>query len=173
MKETLKLSDSATSRRGYRRQPGESITVRGEFTAVLKGPDGKVKGTWTGENIITNAGRAHIIDRLQGAAVAVADYMAIGSGTTAAAAADTTLGTELARAQGTLSQPTAYTDRLVYEFPAGTGTGTVGEVGRLNNSSGGTLMGRSVYTSWTPASTIPKGASDTLEFTYDFTYAAS
>jgi len=144
-----------------------SIQIKGRITATLIGPDGQIKETRTMENIVTNAGRAHIIDRLQAASAAVADYMAIGTGTNAAAAADTTLQTEAARAQGTLSQPDAYTDRLVYTFAAGTGTGTITEAGRLNAASTGTLMGRSVFTA------IPKGAGDSLAMTYDFTYAAS
>jgi hypothetical protein len=173
MKDTMNIGERVQRRNGYNRNPVCAIKIEGKIHAVLKGPDGQIKGEWTGPNIITNAGRAHIIDRLQGAGAAVADYMAIGSGTAAAAAADTTLGTELDREQGSPSQPDAYTDRLAVEFGAGEGTGTVGEVGRLNAAADGTLMGRSVYTSWTPASTIAKGAGDTLTFTYDFTYAAS
>ena len=143
------------------------IKVKGIITLELLGPDGRVKDRRVVENIVTNAGRAHIIDRLQGSAVAVADYIAIGTNNTAAAAADTTLGTETARAQGTLSQPDAYTDRCVYTFPAGTGTGLITEAGRLNAASNGTLMGRQVFTG------VDKTASDSLQITYDFTYAAS
>ena len=145
----------------------ETITIKGTITLDLFGPDGKLKDSRRVENIITNTGRAHIIDRLQAAAVAVADYIAIGTGSTAAAAANTTLETEVARAQGTLSQSDAYTDRCVYTFAAGTGTGTIAECGRLNASSAGTLMGRQVFTG------IAKGSSDSLAVTYDFTYAAS
>jgi hypothetical protein len=174
MKETMKIGERIERRSGYNRNPGCAIKIEGRIHAVLKGPDGQIKGEWTGPNIVTNAGRAHIIDRLQGAAVAICDWMAIGSGTDAAAAADTTLGTELDREQGTPDQSVDhYTDTLVVEFGPGEGTGTVAEVGRLNAASDGTLMGRSVYTSWTPASTIPKGAGDTLTMTYSFTYAAS
>ena len=143
------------------------ITVKGIIHLKLIGPDGQVKLERVIENIVTNAGRAHIIDRLQGASVAVADYIAIGSGAVAAAPGDLALGSELARAQGTLSQPDAYTDRAVYTFAAGTGTGTVTEAGRLNAGSNGTLVGRQVFTA------IPKAAADSLQITYDFTYAAS
>jgi len=145
----------------------ESIKIIGTISLALVGPDGQVKQRQTVRNIVTNAGRAHIIDRLQAAAVAVADYIAIGTGATAAAASDTTLGTEVARAQGNLSQPDAYTDRCVVTFAAGTGTGTITEAGRLNASSAGTLMGRQVFTG------ITKGAADSLQITYDFTYAAA
>lgn len=146
----------------------DSLKITGIITAILRGPDGRIKARSVDRNIVTNVGRAAIIDRLQGATPAVCDYIAIGTGATAAAAADTTLQTEVARAQGTLSQPTAYTDRCVYNFAAGTGTGTITEVGRLNAASDGVLMGRGIL-----ASSKVKEAGDSLEITYDFTYAAS
>ena len=145
----------------------EGIKIRGIITLELIGPDGLVRDVRRVENIVTNVGRAHIIDRLQAAGAAVCDSIAIGTTNTAAAAADPTLVAENARAQGTLSQPDAYTDRCVYTFAAGTGTGTIVEAGRLNAASNGTLMGRQVFTG------IVKTASDSLQVTYDFTYAAS
>jgi len=144
-----------------------ALAIRGLILIQLFGSDGKLKDERRVENIITNTGRQAIIDRLQGNTPAVCDYIAIGTGATAAAAADTTLQTEVARAQGTLSQPDAYTDRCVQTFAAGTGTGTITEAGRLNAASVGTLMGRQVFTG------IVKTSSDSLQITYDFTYAAS
>ncbi len=145
----------------------DAIKVRGMVRLELRGPDGRVKARRSGRNIVCNVGRQHIIDRLQGTSSAVADYVAIGTNATGPAAGDTTLGAEVARAQGTLSQPDAYTDRCVYQFPAGTGTGAITEAGRLNAVSAGVLMGRQVFP------VINKGANDTLTVTYDFTYAAS
>ena len=142
------------------------IKVVGIINAVLIGPDGKIKTRRRVRNIVTNTGRQLVIDRLQAGSPAVCDYIAIGTNSTSAAAADTTLGSENARAQGTLSQPDAYTDRCVYTFAAGTGTGTITECGRLNAASNGTLMGRQVFTG------IVKGAGDSLQISYDFTYAA-
>lgn len=147
----------------------DSIAIRGRIRFVLRDErNGRIKLDRTVDNLVVNAGRQAIIDRLQGNTPAVADYIAIGTGTTAAAAADTTLETEVARAQGTLSQPDAHTDRCVYTFPAGTGTGTITEAGRLNASSGGTLMGRALL-----GTAAVKTAADSLQITYDFTYAAS
>lgn len=143
------------------------MQIRGRVVAELFGPDGQLKERREAVNIVTNVGRAHVVDRLQAAGAAVCDYIAIGTGSTSPAAADTTLEAEVARDQGTLSQPDAYTERCVYTFAAGVGTGTITEAGRLNNSTGGTLMGRSTF------SGITKGSGDSLQFTYDFTYAAS
>ena len=146
----------------------DTFKIKGVITVKLFGPDGKIKDERVVENIVTNAGRAAIIDRLQGNTPAVPDYIAIGSGTAAAAASDTALGTELARAQGSLTQPTAYTDRCTYTFAAGTGTGSVGEVVRFNASSGPTLWGRQLIDP-----VVAKGSADSLQIQYDFTYAAA
>jgi hypothetical protein len=143
------------------------IGLEGSIQIILRGPDGKIKETREVKNIIANTGRQAIIDRLQGNTPAVPDYIAIGTGAVAAAAADTTLGTEVARGQGALTQPDAYTDRCIYTFAAGTGTGTITEAGRLNAAAAGTLTGRQVFTG------VVKTASDSLQITYDLTYAAS
>jgi hypothetical protein len=145
----------------------ESLKITGTIRLTLRDSRGRIKARRVMKNMVVNNGRAHIIDRLQGTSSAVADYIAIGAGASGPTAADATLGSELARAQGALTQPDAYTDRCVYTFPAGTGTGTVTECGRLNASSNGTLMGRQVFTG------VGKGSGDSLQVQYDFTYAAS
>lgn len=115
-------------------------------------------------NLVVDTGKAAVIDRLQAASPAVHDYMAIGTGTTAAAAGDTALQTETGtRVQGALTQPTATTDRLISTFAAGNGTAAITEAGRLNASSSGNLFCRSVF------SAVNKGASDSLQITYDIT----
>jgi len=145
----------------------EEVKMVGIILLELFGPDGKLKESRRVKNIIPNVGRALVIDRLQGATPAVPDYIAIGTGTNAAAAADTTLQTEVARGQGALTQPDAYTDRCIYTFAAGTGTGNITEAGRLNAAAAGVLVGRQVFAA------VNKTASDSLQITYDFTYASS
>lgn len=147
----------------------DTIAIKGRIRYVLTDTiSGQVKLDQTIDNIVTNAGRQLIIDRLQAGAAAVADYIAIGTGATAAAAAQTALVTEVARAQGTLSQPDAHTDRCTFTFAAGTGTGTIAEAARLNAASAGTMMGRGLL-----SPSAVKTAADSLQITYDFTYAAS
>jgi hypothetical protein len=116
-----------------------------------------------GGNLVVTTGLNAVIDRLQAATPAVHDYQAIGTGTNASALGDTTLQTELVRAQGALSQPIATTDRLVTTFAAGTGTGALTETGRLNAAAAGNLFARQVF------SVINKGASDSLTITHDIT----
>jgi hypothetical protein len=145
----------------------DSISITGTIKVELWGPDGRLKDFRKVQNIVTNTGRQAIIDRLQGNTPPVSDYVAIGTGATAAATTDVALQTEVARSQGTLSQPDAHTDRCVFTFAAGTGTGTITEAGRLNAAAAGTLMGRQTFTG------VVKTASDSLQITYDFTYAAA
>lgn len=105
--------------------------------------------------VLTNAGKAAIASRICGAgAEAVFDYLATGTGTTAAAAADTTLETEitdsgLARAQDaspTRETTTVTNDTAVVSVTFSvTGTKAVTEGGLLNAASGGTLMVHDVH----------------------------
>ena len=151
----------------YMMKMENQISITGTITIELRDQYGQLKERRHITNVVTNTGKQLIIDRLQGPTPAVADYVAIGTGATAAASADTALQTEVARAQGTLSQPDAYTDRCVYTFAAGTGTGNITEAGRLNAAAAGTLVGRQTFTA------VNKTASDSLQITYDFTYAAT
>lgn len=120
-------------------------------------------------NLVTNAGFAGIAARIGADAVEAAfDYIAVGTGTTAAAAGDTTLETELAtsgltRAQGTDSRETTTqtNDTLVVTktFTV-TGSAAVTECGLLNASSSGTLLGRNVF------SAINVANGDSLQIDY-------
>jgi hypothetical protein len=105
-------------------------------------------------NLITNAGRALISGLINGSGTpAAATYVAVGTGTNAAAAGDTTLQTELAasgltRAAGTVSLVTTTvtndTAQVTKTFSV-TGTQAVTEAGLLNASSTGTLLCRQVF----------------------------
>jgi hypothetical protein len=135
---------------------------------TVRGPDGLVKHEQTLHNLITTAGRNAIVSRLASSpGTAVPTHMAIGTGTTAAAAGDTTLQTELDR--NALTSNTASTNVLtmVGDWAAGDGTGSITEAGVLSASSGGTLFSRAVFTA------IPKGAGDTLQITWTFTLTVS
>jgi hypothetical protein len=135
---------------------------------LLKDADGNVKHDETLHNLITSAGRNAIVSRLASSpGSAVPTHMAIGTGTTAAAAGDTTLETELDR--NALTSNTASTNVLtmVGDWAAGDGTGAITEAGVLSASSGGTLFARAVF------SVINKAAGDTLEITWTFTLTVS
>lgn len=140
-----------------------SFPIIGTVLVRLFNRDGELADCAMGGNLVVTTGRELAIDLLQGGGT-VADYVAIGTDSTAAAAGNTALGAEVGtRVQGTLSQPTATTDRVVSTFAAGNGTATIAEAGRLTALTSGILLARYVFTG------IAKAAGDSLEITYDIT----
>lgn len=131
-------------------------------------------GRWqdhmVGANLITNAGMAGVASRINGdGSEAAFTYIAVGTGTTAAAATDTTLETEisdsgLSRAAATASRTTTDvtndTARLQKTFSV-TGTKAVTEAGALNAASVGVLLNRQVF------SAINVVNGDSLQITID------
>lgn len=134
-----------------------------------------ITGFWSGSriisNLVTDAGKAGVASRINGAGSEAAfTYIAVGTGTTAANAADTTLQTEtasagLSRANATASRVTTDVTndsaRLVYSFSV-SGTVAVTESGVLNASSSGVLLARQVFS----AVNVING--DTLQVTWTF-----
>lgn len=131
-------------------------------------------GSWVSEmrvaNLITNAGMAGVASRINGAGSEAAfTYIAIGTGTTAAAAGDTALETEIttgggARAAATASRTTTDvtndTARLVVTFNF-TATFAVTEAGALNAASSGVLLNHQVF------SAVNVQSGDSLQVTID------
>jgi hypothetical protein len=127
--------------------------------------------TKTLANLVTTAGKAGVASRINGdGALAAFTYLAVGVGTTAADAANTTLESEivdsgLERAAATCSRVTTDvtndTAQLLKSWSV-TGTKAVTECGALNAASTGTLLGRQVF------SAINVISGDTLQVTYKF-----
>ena len=125
--------------------------------------------TYEKDNLVVNAGLAGIASRLNGdGAEAAFTYIALGTDTTAAAAANTALGTELAadglsRAAATASRDTENvsndTAKLVKTFSA-TGSHAIAEIGIFNAASAGTMLSRTIITTKNVAN------GDSLEVTY-------
>jgi len=123
-------------------------------------------------NLVTNAGKAGVASRINGSgAEAAFTYIAVGTGTTAAAAGDTTLETEitdsgLSRANSTASRVTVDVTndgaRLANTFSV-SGTKAVTESGVLNASSSGVLLCRQVFS----AINVVSGDSLTITWTID------
>lgn len=116
-------------------------------------------------NMVVTAGKGWIASRMQGVVDGVMSHMAIGTGTVAAAAGDTTLGTELARQALTTSGGVVAgaVITLATTYAAGTGTGAVTEAGILNASSAGTMLARTVF------GVINKGVLDTMTISWAVT----
>ncbi len=130
-------------------------------------------GNWTTKaisaNLITNVGLAIAAGQLNGVTTAPVTAIAIGTGTTAAAAADTALQTEAttnggARGAATTSRVTTTvtndTSQWVKTFTF-SGTFAITEEGLLdNNTSGGNLLARQVF------SAVNVVSGDSLQITH-------
>tara|TARA_B100001094_G_C17839105_1_gene627071 strand:+ start:211 stop:663 length:453 start_codon:yes stop_codon:yes gene_type:complete len=144
------------------------LNATGKLHVALYGPDGSLKEERSVTNVVVDDGLDHIASRLGASSAPTAmSHMAIGSSSTAAASADSSLGTELGRVALTSTTVTNSSVQYIGDFPAGTGTGAVVEAGVLNASSGGTLLCRTVF------AVVNKGAADTLKITWTVTVADS
>lgn len=143
----------------------ENFSVHGAVTLVLQRKDGACIAS-RHNNMILNSG----IDFLCNAFGAgssrpgVMNYIAVGTGTTAVAAGDTKLATELLRKAASYSHSAGTTKLTVQTtFNAGEATGAITEAGICNASSGGIFFDRVTFP------VINKGASDVLTFTFEIT----
>ena len=140
----------------------DTIKVTGELKVTLTKPDGNVHETVV-PNIVVTDGKEYIASRMKDASATAMSHMAIGTGSTSAAAGDAALGSEAGRVALTSTTVTSNAVAYVATFAAGTGTGAITEAGILNASSSGDLLCRTVF------SVINKGAADTLGITWTVT----
>ena len=133
----------------------DSIKVTGELKITVTNPNGNVTQETIIPNLVVTAGKNLIASRLKDTTDAAISHMAIGTGSTAAAAGNTTLGTEAGRVALTSTTVTANAVAYVATFGAGTGTGAITEAGLFNASSSGDMLCRTVF------SVIHQGAADT------------
>jgi len=143
----------------------DAIKVTGELRITLTNPEGNIKQEVVIPNLVVTVGKNYIASRMKDATATAMTHMEVGTGTTAAAAGDTTLQTAVASSRVTLTSTTVTTNSVAYvaTFPAGTGTGALTEAGIFNASSAGTMLCRTVF------SVINKGAADTLGITWTVT----
>jgi hypothetical protein len=146
----------------------DSLKLRGDVFITVKDKDGNVKEERHEENLVVSAGLNFICDRMEGTSEAVMSHMGLGSGTTAAAAGDTDLGSILGSREA-LDSTTVSSNTITYvsSFEAGDATGAVTEAGIFNASTSGTMLCRVVF------SEINKAADDTMSVTWVITLTAS
>jgi len=146
----------------------DSLKLKGDVFITVKDKDGNVKEERHEENLVVSAGLNFICDRMEGTSEAVMSHMGLGSGTTAAAAGDTDLGSLLGSREA-LDSTTVSSNTITYvaSFEAGDATGAVTEAGIFNASSAGTMLCRVVF------SEINKAADDTMSVTWVITLTAS
>jgi hypothetical protein len=146
----------------------ENLKVKGRLNIVLKDKQGEVKDTREVDNLVVTTGLNFIASRMEGVSDSVMSHMAIGEGTTAAAANNTDLE-QILGSREALDSTTNTNNTVVYvaSFEAGDGTGPVTEAGIFNASTAGTMLCRTVF------SVVNKGADDTMTITWTITLSAS
>ena len=149
----------------------ENLKLSGQLNIVLKDKAGNVKDTVQVKNLVVNAGLAYIASRMTGTAKSVMSHMALGSGTTAAAAGQTDLVTILGsrEALDTITISGSNNEKVVYvaSFEAGDATGAVTEAGIFNAASSGDMLCRTKF------NVVNKAADDTMSVTWTITLSAS
>lgn len=143
----------------------EHLKAKGELSIVLTDATGAVKYESHEKNLVVNTGLNFIVNRMKDANATVMSHMSVGTGTTAAAAADTTLESEIGGSRTALTSTTVTANQIVYiaSFGAGVGTGAVTEAGIFNGSSGGTMLCRTVFP------VVNKQAGDSMTVTWTVT----
>jgi len=148
----------------------ENLRSRGRLSIVVTDQHGYAKEKREIDNLVVNAGLAYIVSRMVGVAKAVMSHMAVGSGTTPAAAANTDLGNLLGSRKALTSTTIsgANNESVVYvgTFNPGEGTGAITEAGIFNAASSGDMLCRTVF------AVVNKAATDTMVITWTITLSA-
>ena len=150
--------------------PDATLTVTGHVT-IEQIRDGRVIDTREGPNLVVTVGLAWLAGALSGdvASPETMKYIAVGTGSTAAAAGDTALGTEVeSRATGTQSRVTTTVTNDTYQCVGTiefTGSHALREVGLFSANSSGTMAARQVYDA------LNVTADDTLQVTWKLKFA--
>jgi len=142
----------------------DNVNLKGSIHIVLRHANGKVE-TRRKDNLILNAGFDFICAALANPTrPALMGFTAVGTGTTAVAATQTGLVTEIKRKAASYAH-TANTKvfTLTTNFAAGEATGAITEAGICNAASGGTFLDRVTF------DVINKAADDTMTTTFQFT----
>lgn len=114
------------------------------------------------ENLVVTAGKNWVADRMNNANT-VMTHMAVGTGTTAAAAGNTALVTETDRNALTSTTVTANAVAYVATWAAGDATAALTEAGIFDAASSGDMLARTVF------SVVNKGAADSMTITWTIT----
>lgn len=150
----------------------QKTTIYGRTTIeVIERATGRIKQVVHNPNMVVNAGLAFLAGALSGdeATPSNMKYIGVGTGTTAAAAADTALVTPaLTRGAGTQSRTTTTTTNDTYNVYATIDSDdsyAITEAGLFDASSSGDMLCRQVF------SAVNLTSDDSIKVTWDITFA--
>ena len=135
----------------------DDLKLTGALTIALN--DEIVQET---ENLVVTAGKNWVADRMNNANT-VMTHMAVGTGSTAAAAGNTALVTETDRNALTSTTVTDNAVAYVATWAAGDATAALTEAGIFDAASSGDMLARTVF------SVVNKGAADSMTITWTIT----
>ena len=138
----------------------ENLKLTGKLSIAIN--DEVVKEV---DNLVVSDGKDFVASRMEGTTDAVMSHMAIGTGSTAAAAGDSALGSESARVALTSTTVSSNVITYVATFPANTpsSAAAITEAGLFNASSAGTMLCRTVF------DVVNKGTADSMTITWSVT----
>jgi hypothetical protein len=147
--------------------PKNPVQLVGKWNMKLYGPDGELKDARDGFNVITTNGLEFMSSFLNSAATAASTftmrYLAIGTDATGESSSDSSLGTELSRHTGVVSNNSNGVFEIKATFATGSGVGAIVEYGIFDSNTAGTMWARDTE------SAINKGSNDVLEVTAQIT----
>lgn len=150
----------------------EGLMVTGKYELICTNKLGHIKWKCVVDNLVTNAGKAQLALLAGDATATPFTYIAVGTSSTAVAAADTALNAEivdsgLSRVAGTVTRITTSVTNDTYKVSTtftATGTKTVQEVGIFNASSAGTMLSHALTGTKTVDNTDNLAVNYTLQF---------
>ena len=114
-------------------------------------------------NLVVTDGKEFVASRMKDTTKAAMSHMAIGTGSTAAAAGDSALGSQADRNALTSTTVSGAAVTYLASFGAGEGTGAITEAGLFNAASAGDMLCRTVF------AVVNKGSSDSMTITWTVT----
>lgn len=137
----------------------EDLKIKGDVILTLTDENGNLKQRQEINNLVVTDGLNYISNKMVTSATTMS-RMAVGTGSTAASAGQTTLVTELDR--NTFSSTSASNGVCTFnaQWAAGDATGAITEAGIFNAASGGDMLCRTVF------DTVNKAAGDSLAITW-------
>lgn len=167
MNDPVAISDSLTTSVGRGASTEDVLTIRGHVLVELFDQWGDCITYREVDNLVVTRGKQHIADQLSSAPNdAAMGWMAVGTGSTAPAAGDTLLGTEIDRNALTSRTDAGAVVTYVGDWAAGDATNAaIAEAGIFGvvTANTGPMLARATFTA------INKGASDTLKITWTVT----
>lgn len=146
----------------------ENLQIQGDLNIKVFDASMSLVENRDEKNKVVDAGLTFILSRMSGTSKAAMSHMALGTGTTAAAAGQTDL-VSLAGSRVALDSTTPSTTTITYvaTFGPGVATGAITEAGIFNAATGSDMLCRTVFP------VVNKQSGDTIVITWTITLTAA